>query len=261
MFAPDKRLLQIVVKMKDIPRAYASVLELLGSHVNLIETVTYTVDDRAIFSGFAEALFPNESTAEIEKVIFESAMVLECEVIEGSNGVLVDTFHKGLETSSGEPLVLFRRRGLVQMFDEIMRVSGSAGEGMLYNVGVAMGISDGSEILRTWKPGFMAQGFETLLSLFSAFGWGVATSNDRSDQWNLKIRMDDCFECSSETRDGHGCEFVKGFLVGSAKTLLVREIKCEELICRFKGGDHCEFHIEAPPAALPAPAPPAQLSA
>jgi predicted hydrocarbon binding protein len=244
VFSPDKRLVQVVVKMKDTPRAYATLLELLGSRINLIETVTYSVEDGAIFSGFAEAQFPTERAEELRKLIAESPVVLDCVVIESSNGVLVDTFHKGLETSTGEPLVMFRRNGMARMFDVIARLSGKEVEGLLFNEGVAVGESDGSEILKTWKPGFMAEGFTTLVSLFSAFGWGNATSMDRSDPGKVRISMDDCFECSPAREENRSCSFIRGFMVGSARTLLGRGVSCEEPVCRFKGDDHCEFVLD-----------------
>jgi len=250
VFSPDKRLLQIVVSMKDIPRAYATVLQLLADKVNLIETVTYAVGDRAIFSGFAEALSPADRPDEIRKLVCDCPMVYDCVVAEGSNGVLVDTFHKGLETSSGEPLVMFRRTGLARMFARIAKRSDSEGETVLFNEGLAVGESDGSELLRTWKPGFMEEGFSTLLSLFSAFGWGNATATDRSDLHRVRIRMDDCFECSSGQGGNRSCAFVRGFLIGSARELLGREVTCEESVCRFKGADYCEFIVDTNSGAL-----------
>jgi predicted hydrocarbon binding protein len=247
IFLPGKRLLQVVVNMKDIPRAYSSVLELIGSSVNLIETVTYSTGDRAIFSGFAEALIPGEGPEELKKLILKSPMVIDCVVTESTNGVLVDTFHKGLETSSGEPLVMFKRHGLLRMFDQIARLSGPEAEKTLFDDGVAVGESDGSELLQTWKPGFMAEGFMTLVALFSAFGWGNATAPNRTDPRRVTIRMDDCFECSSLHKENRSCAFVRGFMVGSARALLGREVSCEEPLCRFKGDDYCEFVLDTNP--------------
>ena len=119
---------------------------------------------------------------------------------------------------------------------------------MVFSQGIAVGVSDGSEILQTWHPGLMADGFATLLSLFQAFGWGYATSPDRSDPRKVTINMIDCFECSSPNAGRRSCEFVRGFLTGSAGTLLGREVKCEEVVCRFRGGEYCEFVVDTSPA-------------
>jgi predicted hydrocarbon binding protein len=244
VFSPGKMLLHMVVKMKDTPRAYATVLQLVGSKVNLIETVTYSVEDGAIFSGFAEALLSTERPEELRELISKSPVVLDCIVTGSPSGILVDTFHKGLETSSGDPLMMFRRKGLVRMFDEIAKLSGKDWEALLFNEGVAVGESDASEILQSWNPGFMADGFPVLVSLFSAFGWGDATPMDRPDPGKVGISMLDCFECSSGRHENRSCSFVQGFLVGSARTLLGRKVKCEEPVCRFKGDDHCEFLLD-----------------
>jgi len=251
VFSPNKKLFQIVVKMKNIPRAYAAVLEILGSRVNLIGTVSYNTGDRAIFSGFAEALSPSESPGELEKALCGSPMVTDCVVTEGSKGVLVDTFHSGLETSNGEPLVMFRRNGICRMLDQVANLPNGSGEEILFNEGVAVGTSDGTEILQSWRPGLTAEGFSTLLSLFSAFGWGSASSVDRSDPQAVRIRMDDCFECSTGRAKDRSCAFVKGFLVGSAGVLLGRQAKCVERACRFKGDDHCEFVVDTGLSRLP----------
>ena len=243
IFSPGRRLLHVVVEMKEIPRAYATVLNILSARLNLIETVTYRTGDRAIFSGFAEPLEPDETPDSIKKLLAVSPMVTDCIVTSSTNGVLVDTFHRGLETGNGEPLVMFRRHGISRMFDQVASIPGGGGEVTLFNEGVAVGDSDGSEILSTWKPGFMADGFPTLLTLFSAFGWGSATAMERTDPRAVRIRMDDCFECSTG-RKAKSCAFVRGFLVGSARTLLGREVKCEEPVCRLRGDDHCEFLID-----------------
>ncbi len=244
VFAPGKMLLHMVVKMKDTPRAYATVLQLVGSRVNLIATLTYSVEDGAIFSGFAEALLSTERPEDLRELISKSPVVLDCMVTGSPSGVLIDTFHNGLETSSGDPLMMFRRKGLARMFDEIAKLSGKEWEGLLFNQGVVVGESDASEILQSWNPGFMADGFPILVSLFPAFGWGEATPMERQEPGKVRISMNDCFECSSGRQENRSCSFIQGFLVGSARTFLGRDVKCEEPVCRFKGDDHCEFLVD-----------------
>jgi len=238
--------------MSDRPGSYISVLTKLRGRVNFIESVTYaTKDGNAVFSAYAEPIPPYEGPDTLKALVMESPAAIDCRVIPGAGGVLVDTFHRGIETGAGEPLILFKRTGVRRMFGRMAKLFGSGGEVMLYDEGLAMGESDGAGIRRSWRTEDISLQFPVLLKLFASFGWGSATSVPDPSPNLRRIRMDDCFECSSRREGRVSCAFVRGFLTGSAGALLRREVACEETLCRLRGAEACEFVLDVRPPSSP----------
>jgi ACT domain-containing protein len=61
-FLPDEKTFQIILRIRNVPGALSSILELLSSRVDLISISTYSLDGRtAICNGFAKA-FSKEET-------------------------------------------------------------------------------------------------------------------------------------------------------------------------------------------------------
>lgn len=246
IFTPRKRMIQIVVKMRDLPGALSGILSLLGTRVNLVSCTAYYDDEEgATFSGFAEPLDTCEKPAFLEKTIESSPSVLGCKVIEGSDGILVDSFHTGIETQAGEPLLFLRWNALNQMFDNLVKVFGSGGEVMLYYEGLSMGESNAREVAgKLGRDAFM-RNVPSILRMHSAAGWGAASIVGQEASGAPVVRIENCFECSTRQRIRHECSFVKGLLAGVAEVAFGSEAVCVETKCRFKGDPHCEFSIRA----------------
>jgi predicted hydrocarbon binding protein len=62
----------------------------------------------------------------------------------------------------------------------------------------------------------------------------------------LSVTLENCFECSTGEGLKKGCGFVRGYFDGWSKVILGREVKSQEVRCRFNGDDHCEFALEEP---------------
>ncbi len=246
-YAPRKKLFQIIVKLMDTPGSLGAVLTLLGGRVNLLGTMTYSLaDGTAIMSAFAEAISVSETPQKLQKLIASSHVALENEVTESKEGLLVDTFHTGIESSMKTPMVLISKDGLAHMFEGLVRIFGSGGDVLLYNEGYFVGEANAVRTVSFLGPTIATKRIDELLYLFSVRGWGQARWADGADSDPPVFRLDDCFECSADEGVKKACSFMRGYLDGWGKVMLGREVKSTEVKCRFNGDEACEFVMDRP---------------
>ena len=248
LYSPKKKVFQIVVKLMDTPGSLGAVLSLLGGRVNLVGTTSHALDDgTAIMSAFAETISPSETAEKLSALIKSSHVAMDNQVTESSEGLLVDTFHTGVENSHGIPMVLISREGVAHMFDGLNKIFGSGGEFLLYREGFFVGESNAARTAGVLGPGLAKKKVGDLMYLFSARGWGQAKWKGDAESKEQIVTVEDCFECSSGEGIKTGCGFMRGYLDGWAKSILGREVKCVETRCRFKGDDACEFTLNPGP--------------
>ena len=241
-FAAGKKLFQITVRITDEPGSLGRILNLLGTRVNLIGTTSYSLPgNTAIVSGFTEALSPDETAEKLRELILSSSAALEAEVAEGRNGILVDTFHTGLETD-GENLMLFRRRALARMFDRVNRLLGSGGETLLYEEGVAIGRANGEAFVKMLGAESVRKNIAYLRNNLAALGWGRVTAGPSSGETS-HILIYDSFECSSSAASRTGCHFFRGYVVGNRSATFGHDVIAEEVKCLLRGDDVCDFLV------------------
>ncbi len=239
-YAPGKKLFQIVVKLSDAPGSYRKILDLLSDKVNLIGTNTYSLEDgTAIFSGVSESLSPKTSPEELQSLIMSSDAAIEAKVLEGKDGLLVDTFHMGPEVN-GLPFMLFRRKGLKQMFDKVVQMLGSGGEAIIYHEAFELGRDYARSAVDLLGREVLAKRGDYLSNFNTAEGWGVVESR-ASRGGSVIVR--DCFECDGDKGPRTECNFFRGFFAGTASFLAGRDVGCKEVECRLKGAEACEFVI------------------
>ncbi|MBI3858702.1 MAG: hypothetical protein HY296_00465 [Thaumarchaeota archaeon] len=244
VYAKGKRLFHIVATLEDVPGALGSVLELLRKRVNLIGSVSYSLKGgEAIWSSFGESLSPVETEESLSRLIQSSNLTKEFEVHQSKDGLLVDGFHSGIQTETGESLVMLPREGLSHMFDQVVAEFGSGGELLLYNQGTLLG-RDGAEVFIRMLGAEVAKSkVADLRPVFSASGWGIPTRLAENPPGTYTLMVEDCFECSSGHEVARTCSFLRGYFEGSGTAILGILIACEETKCRLRGDPHCEFVI------------------
>jgi len=242
-FAPGKRLFHIVFKLSDAPGSYSSILDLLSARVNLIGTGTYTLSDgTAMFSGFAEGLSEKETAAGLKKLILESDAAIAADVNQGVDGLLVDTFHTGF-TVGNDPYMLMRREGLGHMFNKVSKILGSGGDALLYEEGLAMGLKNTETMVKTIGAERVRAQLRVLSRFLSAQGWGEVEAEKGPGKDEFTLRVNDCFECAESPDSRKGCNFMRGYLVGSAKIALGKDYKSVETKCVLRRANFCEFKL------------------
>jgi predicted hydrocarbon binding protein len=246
-YSPRKKMFQLVVKLMDTPGSLAAVLNLLGGRVNLTNTSTHSLTDgTAILTAFAEAISPSETPQKLTKLIAGAHVALEYTVAESSDGLLLNTYHSGVESSVGTPMVVFSQDGISHMFDGLVKVFGTGGEALLYSEGQLVGEADAIGTMSLVGAGLARKRVADLMYMFSARGWGQASLAGKVEGGALSVTLENCFECSTGEGLKKGCGFVRGYFDGWSKVILGREVKSQEVRCRFNGDDHCEFALEEP---------------
>ena len=242
-FAPGKKLFHIVVKLSDAPGSYSSILNLLSTRVNLIGTGTYTLSDgTAMFSGFAEGLSGKETPDALKKLILGSEAAIAAKVNEGVDGLLVDTFHTGFAVGN-DPYMLMRREGLGHMFSKVSRILGSGGDALLYEEGLAMGLKNTETMVKTIGAERVRAQLGVLNRFLSAQGWGDIEAHKGPGEGEFTVIVRDCFECTESPDSRKGCNFMRGYLVGSAKVSFGKDYTSVETKCVLRRADCCEFRL------------------
>ena len=242
-YAPGKKLFHVVVTLSDAPGSYSSILDLVRTKVNLIGTSTYTRSDgTAVFSGFSEALSPRTTGKELEKLIMSSKAAISAQVYQGKDGLLVDTFHTGFVVGD-EEYILMRKDGLVQVFDRVSRILGSGGDALLFEEGMAMGLRNAEMMIKTMGAQRVRSQTGVLNRFLAAQGWGVIEAKEGPKKGGFTVRVVDCFECSPDGTSRRGCNFMRGYLVGSGIATFGRDYESKETKCALKGADACEFQL------------------
>jgi len=242
-FAPGRKLFHIVVKLSDAPGSYSSVLDLLRTRVNLIGTATYALDDgTAMFTGLSEALSPTTNGRELRNLILESKAAIEAEVAEGTDGLIVDTFHTGFNVGN-EDYILERRTGVAHMFDHVAKILGSGGEVLLYEEGMATSRWNAETMVKYLGIERVKAQVAKLNRFLTAQGWGIIDFKEGPNEGEFTIEVSDCFECSGEGTSRSGCSFMRGYLTGAAMTVYDHEYNSKETKCMLKGAKVCQFYL------------------
>jgi predicted hydrocarbon binding protein len=87
---------------------------------------------------------------------------------------------------------------------------------------------------------------ESLNRLLAVLGWGVVTLTGSLSHEPVSIQIEDCFECSLGKGIRKGCNFLRGYIAGAARVSFGGNPNPEEIRCRLRGAQFCEFRV-APP--------------
>ena len=242
-FAPGKKLFHVVVRLSDAPGSYSAILNLLGPKVNLIGTTTYSLSDgTAIFSGLSESLSPRETSSSLSRLIMSSKAAIEASVFEGHDGLLVDTFHTGVEVG-GDEFMLVRRLGASLMFDHVAKLLGSGGETLLYEEGRSLSLLNAENMIKLVGIERVRTSSAELSHFLTAQGWGSLDVVGNLGDGSLSIKLSDCFECSAKVTYRKGCNFMRGYFAGSMEASMGGNVEAKEVRCSMKGNSSCEFNV------------------
>jgi predicted hydrocarbon binding protein len=243
-FSPNEKTFHIVVRMKDVPGAASEVLSLLSDRIDLIGSQTYSLPDgKAVWNGFARALSRQESGRTLKRLLASSPIVEACEVRESDRGLLVDSYHSGLESGPGRRAVMMPLAGFTHMFDRLVRDFGTGGETILFEEGSALGKSSGEYLNSHLPSGSLDWKTKALVTMFRAVGYGDPHLKVLSPGKKYSLLFRDCFECSGAVGSRKECGFFRGQLSGTISTLANEEFDSEEVECRLRGATHCQFVV------------------
>ncbi len=241
-FSNDARMFHVVVKMKDVPGALSDVLSTLHETVDLVSSFSYNLGDgTAMLSCFGRSLSPDGNPAQVKAALEQSPMVVECQVKKGGNGVIVDTYHDGVEIAPGRPAIVIDVAGFSRVCDHISKLMGTGGETILFEEGSALGQMSGRFLKDKIGQGRLDQRVEAALDMYKAAGWGSGSLDVERNGAQYRITVRNCLECSEPSAVRKECVFLKGHLLRLVGSLSGEEFGIEETKCRLRGADCCEF--------------------
>jgi predicted hydrocarbon binding protein len=243
-YAPGRRMVHVVALISDEPGTLSSLLSALKVQVNLISTSSYSLGgNSAIFSGFGEALSQSVSEQTLQEMITELPNVNGTQVWESKDGLIVDRYHTGFQAGAGEPYLILPAKALSETFEEIVRTFDSGGRMILYDQGLGYGRSR-SGVYKKIIGAHPEKRLDELTAIVGALGFGKSVATLSSSRSALTLTSVECFECSTRTKTGRGCDFLRGMAVGIFSALFDKELIGEETVCRQTGGKQCEFVLK-----------------
>jgi len=247
-FDPSRKMFQITVELKDVPGALADVLQALRGHIDVAGCVAYsTGNGKAVFSGFARALDKQVTEGSLKTLLVNSGAVQDVWVSESQDGLLVDSFHTGIESDFGENYILMPINGMSQTYERLIDILGSGGESILYDEGVSSGKVNAQYFVERLGVGLVREKLGQILMLYGALGWGNPEVKQEGYGAEFTIRVINCFECSSGHSSREYCSFQRGHLTGLISGIFDTSFEATETRCRFRRDPYCEFKLTQKP--------------
>lgn len=250
LYKPGANLFHLVVQLRDVPGALGDLTMLLGkSGVNILGGIicpprAEITSDRPyrIIEVFVEAQQRDLTTSALEGIVKSCPYTYHTNVKRSKEGLIVDSMSFPLKLGQGQRAILIRKDVISASMKEVRQVFDTGGDVMLYKQGYAAGKSDAEELIRIFGEESILDKLEELVNLYSSLGWGRAKIlSVNFESLSAKIRIEQNFECMSQTSSKPYSQFVRGHLAGLTSGVLSAEIKCEEVACVGTGNFACEF--------------------
>jgi len=246
VYSPNKKLMEFMIKLKNVPGALAKVSDILANYgINILSGfhVAYPNNKEAYWSFFIDFTSAKAKLETIIEEIKKLEVVLSIKFAKAKfNGLIIDELHFPL-TVLGERSITLRIESIAKIFKRIHEIFGSGAATILYE----MGIKAGEAKVKSIHEKYGIKGLKALKIILAeriAKGWGIPELIEFDEQKpSIKIKVYDLFEClyfKGKLKESNSY-FFKGYLVGALSTLLNKKLLIEEIECLAKGNDHCLF--------------------
>ncbi|MEM0288248.1 MAG: V4R domain-containing protein [Nitrososphaerota archaeon] len=244
-YMPDRKLVQIILNLKNEPGALAEATVSISSWgLNILYCSAYAANEH----GFADIIAEQRKDCDIISVqqkLESLHSVNKANIKQADQGLIVDSDSYPVMLSSGQSAVILRKELIASMLKSTRDAFGSGGEVIVYQQGKASGKNEALWLIKVLGEERLINNVQYLLRIFGAFGWGKAELVSFNMQpFKGIIRFYDSFECSVQS-DRPYSQFIRGFISGLAETIFGIKAKCSENKCRAAGDSYCEFEISA----------------
>ena len=250
VYAPSKRIAQLVLELLNKPGVMAKVSKLMGDRsVNILSGIVWAEPGEetatwVFFVDLTEAgIGPEELAGELRKL----DVVLRADVVGQRIGdLVVDTY--------SFPIMLLTRRmvlldvaGVSAMLDWLDRTFETGGHAILFD----MGLEAGKSVVRGLKRGFGLfgrQAFETFMAMCTAMGFfKYELISFDAESRRAVVRLFRSFEC--EPFRGRGerrtrSHLLRGMVAGALEAVFGCPMMVKETRCVARGDECCEFVAE-----------------
>ena len=244
LYLPGRRLYGYWMILENVPGTLAKVTNVFADEgVNIVKVLVTSVEEGAdslFYCDFTDVDVKPEKLAEDFR---RMKVVKDIKLIEPIiPGLLIDNIHFPIMISKGRYVI--NREDCLRSFIKGMRSEfGSAGEALLYRIGLDMGkgmwqgldyyTTDAEEKLEIFKQLFMNTGYGKMDMEIDIIGK------------EADVIVYDSIEC----RQGIGSEnpyshYIRGIIAGVFKNIFGGEVDVKEMKCIAVGDEYCEFRVE-----------------
>jgi len=160
---------------------------------------------------------------------------------------LVADPNAGVLRLSGVPCVIVRPEAIVNIQRQLEVTIGGSSKGILYLSGERSaqdGMNPLESIVPTGSPLTLANA-RRITDASALLGWGrveISLFDPERGRLLLTVKNSPLARAYGSSKKPV-CHFLSGWIGGLGRTLLEREVLCEETSCAAQGQDHCEFEL------------------
>jgi len=248
--SPGKNLLIFYLEIsRDRPGILAEVTRELSSRgMNIIRNSTQVEGGKGLIMIIVER--PDDVNIEELKKHLESIEGIGSVEYEESRikGLLIP-YHLFPLMREDVRIIAFNVRAIKHLSEELSRILGSSASGaILFRIGYEMGKGFAEGHLKIAERVGIKDPFEILrhisVPLYASSGYGIASLEEAGGVFSLRIREN--FEAVDRKSKEPSCYMTKGMWKGGLESIFNRPISIEEVKCKAKGDEYCEFKIEIP---------------
>ena len=249
IYAPGKRITQLVIEGKNVPGVLAKIASKIAEHkVNILSGMMTAEPgkDTGILTLFLDLTDSKLKPEELVEELKALDVVLDAEVIAKKFGDIAIDGTTYTTLFLGKRIVMLDVDDVGAMFNWLDKTFGSGGHAILFD----MGETAGRESAKKLRESYGLKGcdlIEAFLALHVAAGWfsyEVVECNE--EELRFVIRLHGNFECTPfiGKRDRPMSHLIRGGLAGVFKEAYGRDFRVREVKCIAKGDEYCEFVVE-----------------
>jgi len=244
-YAPDRKLAQFVVNLKNTEGALAICAQALAQYkINLLSGfhTAPNASARGVWSFFADVTDSTIRAELIAERLKSLPFVENVEIYESTDGFLVDDKHFPVRCGIGK-VVMLGTEALTEMLSRMWDVFGSGAVTILDQMGESMGKYRAREIVMDFGREFAIQNLTQFLKTYTALGFAeLETEAYDHEKGILSMKVSSLFECAEGARPvGGKSVFFKGHLRGFISTIFNAPFEVHETECVSVGSRSCRF--------------------
>lgn len=247
-YCPDSKLIEISVKIRNIPGAFTTVIKTLYERKVRLCSCFHTVsreDDTSLIGAFIDISHADVQARDIVRELESLDEVLEVNVSEKVfNSMIIDSLHFPLLVS-GERSFTFRVETFGSIVESLYEKFGTGAAVVLYQMGVSAGEDKARNVLDKHRMDKLDV-LKLILAERTAKGWCMA----EVEEFNTKgatLVVRELFECLpfKGRKEEAFSQFFRGYLAGIFENVLNTSVSVTEVECITKGDPACKFIVQA----------------
>ncbi|MDG6901375.1 MAG: hypothetical protein JRM80_05380 [Nitrososphaerota archaeon] len=242
-YAPDRRLAEVTVRLKNVKGALAKCARLVAElDIRVLGgfTSASSASSVGVWSFFAD-ITDSPDLTKIRRALMDLPVVEGVEVLAAEDGFMVDRQNFPLMFSNRRALIM-RTDALSGMFAHLWSVFGSGSVAIIDQMAESMGRFTAKEVLDDLGREFAIRSLDEILGTYTALGYAQVEVT-RRDADSVNVSAKGLFECESNAKNGirRKSTFFRAHLRGLISTIFDADFEVTEVECVAEGDEACSF--------------------